>query len=101
MKKFFIVALFSALILGFTGCSKSDDSFSHYRNIYGDDCEVYTLSPSYFLISWEQDVDSADIIFSNDKAIEVIDHKGKLDKINYGDSGIQLYFTDDTGYWFE
>lgn len=102
MKKLMVIALFSSLILGFTGCEKKEDtSFKHYLNTYGNDCEVFTLSPIHFLISWEKQDKTIDVIFNNSKAIEVIEHDGKLNSVDYGDSGIQLNFTDNTDYYFD
>ena len=102
MRKLLVIALFSGLILGFTGCEKREEmSFKHYLNTYGDDCEVFTLSPIHFLVSWEKQDKSIDVIFNNNKATEVIEHDGKLEKIEFTEDGVQIHFTDNTGYWFE
>lgn len=102
MKKILIITLFSALILGFTGCGNEDTlNIAEATEIYGNNCEVYVLSPTHFLLSWEQQDESVDIIFKNNQVVEHIEHDGKLEKIEFTEDGVQIHFTDNTGYWFE
>lgn len=71
MKKYFIVVLFSFIILAFTGCSKKPLTFKDAINTYGKDYKIVNIDNSNFLIKWE----NASMIFNNGELVQVVSFK--------------------------
>lgn len=103
MKRLFIIALFTVVTLLFTGCSNQQNTMTlkEAQEVYGMDYQVITLSNKDFLISWDHGNTTTDIIFNNNKAVTTINHESKLENVISSSEGVQLNFSDNTGYWYE
>lgn len=66
MKKYFIMVLFSFIILVFTGCSHKPSTLQDIREVYGDDYEVINIDNINFLIVWDS---GEKMIFRNNEYI--------------------------------
>lgn len=72
MKKLFIIGLFSAIILAFTGRDKQEGlTLQDAVKVYGNNYQVITLDNSNFLIKW----DNASLIFNNNQCVGVVNVK--------------------------
>lgn len=111
MKKILVLLLFCSIVVIFTGCGKTSSkqatelvvtNLKQGIDLYGNNYQVVTLSPTHFLISWQVgENQTVDIVYNNNTVVEAIPHEGMLKTVVTNTQGTQLYFTDGTGYWYE